>query len=114
MITLEIITDNTAEVLRSKEAAVAKALEMIGQSAEDYAKGLCPVDTGNLRNSISHASDGEQVVIGTNVEYAPYVEFGHTQAYSGRWIPEQPYLRPAAENHTGEYQLMLQECLKQA
>jgi HK97 gp10 family phage protein len=53
----------------------------------------CPVDTGRLRASITHeiASDVEGLVgrVGTDVEYAPYVEFG-----TGR-MAAQPYLRPA-------------------
>lgn len=48
---------------------------------EGEAKRLCPVDTGTLRRSITHTmpylNDGHwQVDIGTNVEYAPFVEFG--------------------------------------
>ena len=42
------------QVLVGLEAAKAKALETIGGKAESYAKRLCPVDTGNLRNSITH------------------------------------------------------------
>ena len=71
---------------------------------------LCPVDTGNLRNSITHTVDGagQKTYIGTNVEYAPYVELGHSQE-SGRYVPKlgkrlvaswvngKPYLRPGVE-----------------
>lgn len=65
--------DNSAEFLNAKNQAVAKALEMIGLKAEDYAKMLCPVDTGRLRNSITHRQEGETEIIGTDVEYAAYV-----------------------------------------
>ena len=69
---------------------------------EGYAKQLCPVDTGNLRNSITHEQESENVeVIGSPVEYAPFVEFGHHTA-SGSKVAEQPYLRPAFENHRAE------------
>lgn len=62
------------EVLYKKQQAVDVALEMIGLKAEKYAKGKCPVDTGRLRNSITHAQiDKETEAIGTNVEYAAYV-----------------------------------------
>lgn len=72
---LEIKTDNTDLVVNGINAAVLRALERIGQAAEGYAKDLCPVDTGNLRNSITHVVDegGGDVYIGSNVEYAPYV-----------------------------------------
>ena len=65
--------------------AVNRALEIIGGMAETYAKGLTPVDTGALRNSITHKVEmGEEqskVIVGTNVEYAPYVELGTGKLY---------------------------------
>lgn len=68
------ITDNTPKFKEAKDEAVARALEAIGLQAEGYAKAKCPVDTGNLRNSITHQREGEETeVIGTNVEYAAYV-----------------------------------------
>ena len=74
-----------------------RALEKIGMVGEAYAKEECPVDTGTLRNSISHAVDDNTAIIGTNVEYAPYVELGTSK------MDAQPYLRPAVENHIKEY-----------
>jgi len=67
------ITDNSAEVRAALEQATARALEIIGGKVESYAKGLVPVDTGTLRNSITHRvdSDGGTVVIGSNIHYAP-------------------------------------------
>lgn len=60
---------------------------------ETAAKRLCPVDTGRLRSSITHEVavdlDGLVARIGTNVEYAPYVEFGTSRATA------QPFLVPA-------------------
>lgn len=67
------IKDNSSHFIGAKNSAVAKALEMIGLKAENYAKLLCPVDTGRLRNSITHKQQGETEIIGTNVEYAAYV-----------------------------------------
>ena len=61
------------EVLKATSEQLARAAEIIGGMAESYAKELCPVDTGNLRNSITHTTEdeGHTVVIGSNVEYAP-------------------------------------------
>ena len=99
-------------VLNGMADAKDKALEIIGGKAESYAKRLCPVDTGNLRNSITHEQlDASTEVIGSNVEYAPFVELGHITA-SGSKVAAQPFLRPAAENHTGEYRRILDTCLK--
>lgn len=50
---------------------------------ENEAKIKCPVDTGQLRQSITHQVEGNTGVIGTNVEYAPYVEYGTGKYASG-------------------------------
>lgn len=52
--------------------AVEQALHSIGDKMESYAKANCPVDTGNLRNSITHTVDeaNQTVSVGTDVEYA--------------------------------------------
>lgn len=88
-ITLE---DHSDEVLEALESACQRALEKCGLVAEGYAKKLCPVDTGNLRNSITHTvSNGEKAAyIGTNSKYAVYIECGtgvHSPAkISGYWV----------------------------
>lgn len=92
--------------------ATAAAFEEIAIYAEGFAALACPVDTGNLRSSITHTSDEKHAVIGTNVEYAPYVEMGHRQYGSGKVVPAQPYLRPALENHLPLYQDVLTQHLK--
>ena len=46
--------DHSDEVLSALDAAMARGLEKCGLVAEGYAKKLCPVDTDNLRNSITH------------------------------------------------------------
>ena len=51
------VTDNSAIFKKAKDEAVARALEAIGLTAERHAKERCPVDTGRLRNSISHATE---------------------------------------------------------
>lgn len=104
---------------------VPMILEKIGLVAEGYAKRLCPVNTGNLRNSITHDSDlaEQSAVIGTNVEYGKYVELGHHQE-PGRYVPAigkalvseyvapNPYLRPAVEDHKSEYKDIVESALK--
>ena len=57
------VTDNSAIFKKAKDEAVARALEAIGLTAERHAKERCPVDTGLLRNSISHAVSGEAPAI---------------------------------------------------
>lgn len=63
----------------TREAVKAGMLQGVKQVQGD-AKLLCPVDDGRLRNSIlgevREENDKIVGVISTNVEYAPYVEFG--------------------------------------
>ena len=100
--------DNTNEVLAALERAKRRGLEAIGLTAEGYAKRETPVDTGRLRNSISHATDDEAAYIGTNVEYAPYVELG------SRGRPGVHMLQRAATEHADEYKQIMEDALKNA
>ncbi len=94
------------DVLSGEKKAKVQALEVIGGMAESYAKAACPVDTGRLRNSITHQQESENVeVIGSNVSYAAFVELG-TSKMSAR-----PFLRPAAEGHAAEYAAILKSFL---
>lgn len=100
------------------EAACKRGLEICGGKAESYAKLKCPKRTSRLSNSISHRVNGKTMEVGTNVEYAPYVEFGHHQE-PGRYVPAigkrlvrdfvpgTPYIAPALEDHIGEYKDVL-------
>lgn len=55
---------------------ISKALNRACLVVENEAKRLCPVDTGDLRSSITHEVNNDVGIVGTNKEYAPYVEFG--------------------------------------
>lgn len=72
---------------RAMQDAVLEA----GLFFEREAKENAPVDTGRLRASIGHGpagiweegggkGKGYWIDVGTNVEYAPYMEFGFTMA----------------------------------
>ena len=100
--------DNTQEVLSALGKAKKRGLEVIGLAAEGHAKKLTPVDTGRLRNSISHATDDEAAYIGTNVEYAPYVELGA----QGRKPVHM--LKRAATEHVAEYKRLMEDSMKNA
>lgn len=141
---------NDAEAVKSRfEAALRIALEAVGLQAEGDVQLLCPVDTGLLRNSITHAvqgaktsiesyksnevhastdatrragtagkpvkeviegqytgevSDGTgklKVFIGTNVFYAPYVEFGTSKT------DPHPFMKPAIQSNLSTYKDIL-------
>lgn len=104
---VEVREDNREAIANAIDRALVAALEEVGLVAEGYAKRACPVDTGRLRNSITHIVDEgtRHVVIGTNVEYAPYVELGT------RHQKPQPYLKPAAEDHESTYRSIFRKHL---
>lgn len=109
---VEIYEDNGEQVVKAIESSIESALEEIGLSAERFAKTETPVDTGRLRNSITHAIDsGEDAVyVGTNVEYAPYVELGTWRTgYKGVQM-----LTHAAQNHGDHYRSILKKHLENA
>lgn len=107
-----------------------KGLERGAKKIQKNAKYLVPVKTGHLRNSIKTKSqttqDGAEAQVFSNLEYAPYVEFGTGQrgsesnidrpegiSYKADWKGQaaQPFLTPAylhAKN-TGEVE---QEVIK--
>lgn len=84
------------EKLANPEEVINKALEQGCQLVENSAKDNCPVDTGQLRASITHEVSNLQGVVGTNVEYAPFVEFGTSKQRP------QPYLYPALATNREE------------
>lgn len=97
-----------AEVTIAKDKAIEQALTAIGIQCRDYAARKAPVDTGNLRNSIVFKVDSpsDSVIIGTNVEYGKYQEFGTSR------MKAQPYLRPAVDEHLDEYKRIAEAFLK--
>lgn len=128
-ITLE---DHSAEVYKELEAACQRALEKCGLVAVNYATKLCPVVTGDLRDSITHkVIDSEKAAyIGTNSEYAVYVECGTGIYYpGGRQTPwtyqdengdwhlthgqrAKPYIKPAVADHAAQYNRIIEQELK--
>jgi phage gpG-like protein len=59
---------------KSVLSSAEKALKLVGLDGETLAMQGAPVDTGRLKNSMTHQLGNDFVVIGTNVEYAIYLE----------------------------------------
>lgn len=127
------LDDHSAEVLSALDAAIARGLETCGLVAEGYAKKLCPVDTGNLRNSITHTvtNSGEHAAyVGTDSEYAVYVEMSTGKYVTGGrptpWVYKdaqgnwhmthgqraRPYIKPAVADHAQQYQKIIKSELE--
>lgn len=100
------ITDNSPEVLAAVKTAVGRALWAMGAAAEGHAKSNAPVDTGRLRNSITHQEIADATVIGTNVEYAAAQELG-----TSRGIRPKHYLKNAVANNTAEYKNIIKDSM---
>lgn len=99
--TVEVKIDQAAvnKLLTGRDGDVAKMLLRGAIQVETAAKRLCPVDTGRLRSSITHelGQDGGGLfaLIGTNVEYALFIELGTSR------MGAQPFLRPALRAASG-------------
>lgn len=92
------------------ENAIIIALRQCALLVEAEAKRICPVDTGRLRASITYEIDENGLIarVGTNVEYAIYVEMGTWKMVA------QPYLRPALEKLRPKIMAILKAAYREA
>lgn len=130
---LEIkVTNNAKLALEELQSACLRALERMGQQAEGYAVDLVPVDTSTLQQSLTHKviPSESTVYIGSDQDYAAYVELGTGKEYPGGrdtpWVYKdvngkwhythgqraQPYLKPAIADHVKTYQNITEEELR--
>lgn len=87
--------------------SILEALEEIGKFGTAEAQIRTPVLTGNLRRSLGYKNDGEnRVDIGTNVDYAEYVENGTSRQKA------QHYLRDAIMQNISEINSIIKKHLK--
>ena len=127
--------DNSKAVKRELERAAIRGLTKAAMLVESQAVLLVPVDTGALRNSIGYKVNESELAayIGTNCEYAIYVEFGtgefaeNGNGRKGGWLyktpngevhftygmPPQPYLRPAFRKNQKAIRDILADCLRE-
>ena len=110
-----IFTSHRQEVESKVDQACQIALEIVGGMAEsDVAEQITrnrSVRTGNLRLSITHEPEDEKTMaVGSNVEYAPYVELGHRTRGGGHVNPK-PYLAPAISKNAEKYGKVIKDVL---
>lgn len=86
------VTSRASEVLRALDDQIEDALRDCGEEVVKKAKDYCPVDTGNLRDSIDYDVDDGVLTVKSDVEYAPYVELGT------RTNRAQPFLSKAMDD----------------
>lgn len=79
------------EIIQQLEQKLEQKMKEACVLVQDNAKQRCPVDTGRLQGSLTYQvqKDGNEVegLVGTNVEYAPYVEV------------RTPFLEPARDEN---------------
>jgi len=94
------IRDNTKNVISEVDKLIKQRLKDSAILVERTAKqNLYPghgLITGTLKRSINRRIERRRALIGSNVEYAPYVEMGTSK------MSAKPYLRPALESNWSE------------
>lgn len=91
-VTIEIRSNRLTRLAERLHARAAEEVAAAAIGCQSIAKVLVPKDTGALARSIVAEPESPlSWVVGTNVEYAPFVEYGTYRT------PAQPYLTPAAE-----------------
>ena len=133
------MTSNVERVKKKTREALVLALRKIGLKAESYVMNLAPVDTGFLRNSITHglgglntskavyeADDKERnPAIGKYKGRFPVDDENHVTLYVGtnvEYAPyqelgtvkmkAQPYLRPGIESNQAEFEQIIRDELE--
>lgn len=84
------IVDAMEKKIATVETETKTAVLQAGFKTERDMKSLAPVDTGTLRRSIhTKMLDEFTAEVGTNIEYATFVEFGTLK------MAAQPFVTPA-------------------
>lgn len=109
------------------DAALGRACALVEASAKQKA----PKDSGELRRSITSKVEGQQGIVYTTLEYAPYIEYGTGlfaeeggrtnvpwcyQDDEGEWhstsgMKPHPYLRPALNENREQILRILKEAI---
>ena len=122
----ELCPYDTGLLRNSITFAIGGEAPAIGGYVADRPDNEGVVRSGKYEGSAPADDPGKvSVYIGTNVEYAPYLELGHSQQV-GRfvpaikkrlkapWVAARPFLRPALENNRQEIEQILLNCLENA
>lgn len=92
-IDISSVLDDLEGLVDNADTIVSNEINKTAYKIERDAKQLCPVDTGRLKGSITTNPGHLEAEVGTNVEYAGFVEFGT------RYQSAQPYIIPAFESN---------------
>ena len=104
------IEDNSGRVKSEANKKVKMILTAIGEKAKAIwiqiitQKGI--VDTGRFRGSVANEVKEKAVIIGSDVEYAPFLELGTSR------MRARPSLKPAILNHKETYKKLADQIWK--
>lgn len=128
------LVDNSDKVLLALREQTELGMKAVGEQAVTYAQKGCPVDTGLLRNSLAWATENGTsggrapskkapeepskpkgkpeaycVYIGSNVEYAVYVEYRDKLKHTSGGAH---FIKNAVTGHTDHYKKILKAALE--
>lgn len=100
-------------IVRASLQVEASAKQLFKGRDDESVPGEPPrVQTGRLRASITHrlerSPEGPVGLVGTNVEYAPHLEFG-----TSRMSPH-PFLTPALEMNKADIEAAIAQAIREA
>ena len=84
--------------LRAIDVVLENPEQVLGKAAETIRSGCvleCPVNNGELRNSIKTRVEGDKGYVYTNKAYAQYVEFGTGRKGAADHAGISPYAHPS-------------------
>lgn len=92
--------------------AIKESFNEAGELIVKDAKSICPVDTGNLKNSISKKVISQGDAIGLEIiadaDYANFVEYGTSKMVA------QPFIRPSMEKNRDKVTELLKKSVQRA
>lgn len=102
--------ENLKKLEEKSNQAIVMSMKKATVKAVSEAKKLCPVKTGRLRSSITGETRQEKNevfgIVGTNVEYAPPVEYGTSR------MRAKPYLFPGIQQGVAAFGDYLKEAMR--
>lgn len=105
---LQKALNNINKYSKEVQNGITKQIAASTLTIESQAKVNTPVDTGRLRSSINSVIKPNVGVVATNVEYAPFVEFGTVKQSA------KPFLYPAWNAQRQKFLNALRSLLKKS
>lgn len=94
------------QICAAMPARAGAVVQKTAMDIEATAKGLAPVDTGALMNSIQAQPTGQlSAIVNTGVDYAIYQEYGTYK------MAAQPFMVPATVQNAGPFRAAMAQAI---